>query len=119
MEALPPLASYAFFSMLTSSTSLTYSYHPSDKTTGSMERDENYVPKTRSELGLKPASQMKRTDYQEIFEETPIFTLGRMIVMQTLGWQLYLTFNTLGSPMYPAGTNVCPLFLSRLCVLSC
>jgi hypothetical protein len=33
-------------------------------------------------------------------------TLVRMIIMQTMGWQLYLTYNTLGSPMYPDGTNV-------------
>lgn len=71
-----------------------------------MERDENYVPKTRSELKLADDKVLKRTDYQEIFEETPIFTLLRMVVMQTMGWQLYLTYNTLGSPMYPEGTNV-------------
>jgi len=40
-----------------------------------------------------------------MFGETPIWTLCRMIVMQSMGWQLYLTYNTLGSPMYPPGTN--------------
>ncbi|KAF9511437.1 hypothetical protein BS47DRAFT_1318887 [Hydnum rufescens UP504] len=75
------------------------------KSTASMERDENYVPKTRSRLGMAPESVMRRHDYQEILEETPIWTLFRMIIMQTMGWQLYLTYNTLGNPMYPDGTN--------------
>lgn len=71
-----------------------------------MERDENYVPKTRKELNMAPAETMKTKDYAEIFEETPIYTLARMVIMQFIGWQMYLTFNTLGSPMYPPGTNV-------------
>lgn len=73
-----------------------------------MERDENYVPKTRDELKMAPATTMKTKDYTDIFEETPIYTLFRMVIMQFIGWQLYLTFNTLGSPMYPPGTNVSP-----------
>ena len=77
-----------------------------DKTTGSMERDENYVPKTRSEYKLAPEASMKKQDYKDIFEETPIFVFARMLIMQTMGWNLYLTYNTLGSPMYPPGTNV-------------
>ncbi|KAF8324722.1 fatty acid conjugase [Cantharellus anzutake] len=82
-----------------------HSHHLHHKTTGSMERDENYVPKTRSELKMASGDMMKRADYEEIFGETPIWTLGRMLVMQLMGWQLYLTYNTLGSPMYPPGTN--------------
>ena len=77
-----------------------------DKSTGSMERDENYVPKTRSELGLAPEKLMKRRDYQEIFEEAPIYTILRMLLMQSVGWVVYLTVNSLGSPMYPKGTGV-------------
>lgn len=82
-----------------------HSHHLHHKATGSMERDENYVPKTRTELNLAPESSMKRSDYTEIFEETPIFVLARMFIMQSMGWWLYLTYNTLGSPMYPEGTN--------------
>lgn len=29
-----------------------------------------------------------------------------MLLMQLLGWQSYLLQNTLGSPIYPPGTNV-------------
>ena len=71
-----------------------------------MERDENYLPRARSELNMAPQESMKKADYEEIFGETPVYTLLRMAVMQLLGWQLYLTYNTLGSPMYPPGTNV-------------
>lgn len=34
-----------------------------------MERDENYVPKTRSELDMPSRETMKTNDYMEMFEE--------------------------------------------------
>lgn len=71
-----------------------------------MERDENFVPRTRTEYKLPPAVVAKVSDYHEIFEETPIYTLGRMLVMQAIGMQYYLATNAMGSPMYPEGTNV-------------
>lgn len=75
----------------------------------SMERDENYVPRTRTDYKLPPASSAHVTDYHEIFEETPIYTLVRMLLMQALGMQFYLARNSLGSPMYPEGANVSAL----------
>ena len=71
-----------------------------------MERDENYVPRTRKDCGLPPESHAQPLDYHEVFEETPLYTLFRMVAMQLLGWQSYLLQNTLGSHMYPPGTNV-------------
>jgi hypothetical protein len=76
------------------------------KATGLLEKDENFVPRTRSDYGLPPASQARAVDYHEIFEETPIYTLLRMLFMQAFGWQYYLFTNAMGSPMYPPGTNV-------------
>ncbi|CAK5272305.1 unnamed protein product [Mycena citricolor] len=76
------------------------SHHTHHKTVGSIERDENYVPRTKSELGITTKEQL-----HEMFEETPLYTLVRMCVMQLLGFQVYLLFNTLGSPHDPAGTN--------------
>ena len=73
---------------------------------GSVEREENYVPRTRSDYALPAENIAHVTDYHDVFEETPIYTLGRMVLMQLLGWQAYLCFNTLGSPSYPEGTNV-------------
>lgn len=64
------------------------------------------MPRTRSDYGLPPEKECQKLDYREIFEDTPLFTLGRMVLMQLLGWQAYLVCNALGSPMYPSGTNV-------------
>ncbi|KIY43773.1 hypothetical protein FISHEDRAFT_52616 [Fistulina hepatica ATCC 64428] len=75
------------------------------KTTASMERDENYVPYVRSDYNLPPEKKATRADYAEVFEETPLWTMGRMLIMQGLGWWIYLTQNTMGSKKYPKGTN--------------
>ncbi|KAF9467195.1 fatty acid conjugase [Collybia nuda] len=80
-------------------------HHAHHKATMCMERDENYVPRTRADYKLPPASSALAADYHEIFEETPIYTLVRMLFMQALGMQFYLARNSLGSPMYPDGTN--------------
>ncbi|KAG6834999.1 hypothetical protein H0H93_005702 [Arthromyces matolae] len=71
----------------------------------SMERDENYIPYLRSEYNLPPSDKSKKFDYAEVFEETPIWTLFRIFIMQGFGWWLYLAQNTMGSKMYPPGTN--------------
>jgi len=49
-----------------------------------MERDENYVPYTRSQFKLPNEKTAKKADYDEIFEETPLYTLIRMFIMQGL-----------------------------------
>lgn len=82
-------------------------HHAHHKATVSIERDENYVPRTRSDFGLPPESTARLVDYHELFEETPIYTVARMLLMQLLGWQIYLTLDTMGSPRHPKGTNVC------------
>ena len=56
----------------------------SQKAVGSMERDENYVPHLRSHYKLPPQERARYADYAEVFEETPIMTLFRMLVMQAL-----------------------------------
>lgn len=81
-------------------------HHAHHKATMSVERDENYVPSTRKKCGLPPASTALISDYHEVFEETPIYTLGRLLFMQILGWQYYLFTNAMGSPRHPLGTNV-------------
>lgn len=47
-----------------------------------MERDENYVPYTRGQYKLPDAQSAKQADYEEILEETPIYTLYRLFIMQ-------------------------------------
>ncbi|KAG6885730.1 hypothetical protein C0993_010557 [Termitomyces sp. T159_Od127] len=81
------------------------SHHAHHKATMSVERDENFVPRTRTEYGLPPENIAHVNDYHEIFEETPIYTLLRMLFMQALGWQYYLLTNALGNQMYPPWTN--------------
>ncbi|KAK6978221.1 delta-12 fatty acid desaturase [Favolaschia claudopus] len=94
------------------------------KAVGSMERDENYVPALRSGLSLRPdhvkgqesppQNHRQEFDYNEVFEDTPIVVLGKMLIMQLLGLQMYFVANTMGSPSYPKGTNhfspLSPLF---------
>jgi len=81
------------------------SHNAHHKAVGSIERDENYVPYSRSDYSLPPQERAHRADYSEMFEETPIVTLWRMILMQICGWWLYLGCNMMGSKIYPAGTN--------------
>ncbi|EIN09215.1 delta-12 fatty acid desaturase protein, partial [Punctularia strigosozonata HHB-11173 SS5] len=75
------------------------------KATGSIKKDENFVPRTRAELGLPPWSEITAADYKEILEETPIYVLINLLVTQLLGLQLYMSINAGGSLRYPRGTN--------------
>ena len=53
------------------------------KHAGSVERDEVYVPAFRSEIrSLPPQDEATEHDYMDAFEETPVFTLFRMVIMQ-------------------------------------
>ncbi|KAF8220067.1 hypothetical protein L208DRAFT_1455665 [Tricholoma matsutake] len=80
-------------------------HHAHHKATASMERDENYVPYTRSEYNLPEEKKATKADYAEVFEDTPLYTMIRMFIMQGFGWWIYLVKNTMGSKMYPPGTN--------------
>ncbi|KAI0322958.1 delta-12 fatty acid desaturase protein [Amylostereum chailletii] len=80
-------------------------HHAHHKATGSVERDENHVPYNREDFKLPPRPVARRSDYAEVFEEAPLFTLVRVFIMQAFGWWLYLTQNTLGAKHHPRGTN--------------
>lgn len=54
-----------------------------------MERDEVYVPKTRSDLGIPPEDSGV-IDYEDYFGDTPIFTLFMLIRQQLLAFPAYL-----------------------------
>ncbi|KAJ7623255.1 delta-12 fatty acid desaturase [Roridomyces roridus] len=81
------------------------SHHAHHKATMSVERDENYVPRTRKDCGLPDELAAKLSDYHEIFEDAPIYTLLRIAVMQVFGWPMYLFTNAMGSPRHPPYTN--------------
>jgi len=55
-----------------------------------MERDEVYVPKTRSDLGI-PADQGQHIDYEEYFGDTPVYTLIMLLFQQFLAFPAYLS----------------------------
>jgi hypothetical protein len=94
----------------------------SQKTANSVERDENFVPRTRTELGYpeKPAAVSHAEDDEEpeddtegdhhgesAFADAPIVLLIRMLLMQFFGMQYYLTTNAMGNLRHPAWwTNV-------------
>ncbi|KAF8878857.1 hypothetical protein BD779DRAFT_1676676 [Infundibulicybe gibba] len=67
-----------------------------------MERDEDHVPKTKSDLGI-PAYH-EGLDYKEILGDTPIYTLYMLIRQQVLAFPAYLLFNVSGQN-YPKWTN--------------
>ncbi|KAJ7111302.1 fatty acid desaturase-domain-containing protein [Mycena epipterygia] len=79
------------------------SHHRHHISHASMERDEVYVPKTRSDLGIPRAST--EIDYEEIFGDTPLFTLFMLIRQQLLAFPAYLLFNSSGQKHYPRWTN--------------
>ena len=49
-----------------------------------MEHDENYVPYLRSYYRLPSPSRATKVDYADMFDETPIVSLFRIVIMQLL-----------------------------------
>ncbi|KAG6889934.1 tRNA-dihydrouridine synthase 3 [Termitomyces sp. Mi166 len=80
------------------------SHHRHHSNHASMERDEVYVPKTRSDLGLKKEGHPD-LDYDEILGDTPIYTLYMLVRQQVLAFPAYLLFNVSGQKTYPKWTN--------------
>ena len=56
-----------------------------------MERDEVYVPKTRSDLGIPQEDEHHKIDYDEYFGDTPIYTLYMLLRQQLLAFPAYLS----------------------------
>ncbi|KAF8633792.1 hypothetical protein AX15_001262 [Amanita polypyramis BW_CC] len=82
------------------------SHHRHHRNHASMERDEVYVPKTRADLGIGiPEEGNAEIDYDELFGDTPLYTLYTLIQQQFLAFPAYLFFNVSGQKTYPSGTN--------------
>jgi len=58
------------------------------KHTGHVTKDQVFVPKTRSTLGID--------SHHSVFEDTPFISLIKLIGQQLFGWPLYLIFNSSG-----------------------
>jgi len=87
-----------------------------------MERDEVYVPKTRTDLGI-PQKPNHEIDWDELFGDTPIYTFYMLMRQQLFAFPAYLrkcllvrllafalivwstVFNVSGQKDYPAWTN--------------
>ena len=87
-----------------------------------MERDEVYVPKTRTDLGI-PHKSNHEIEWDELFGDTPIYTFYMLVHQQLLAFPAYLckdllvgclafglivrpaVFNVSGQKDYPAWTN--------------
>ncbi|KAL9572028.1 hypothetical protein ACKAV7_003745 [Fusarium commune] len=64
------------------------------KATGNMERDMVFVPRTREQH----ATRIGRIAYElsELTEETPAYTLLRLVMKQLVGWPSYILTNVTG-----------------------
>ncbi|TFK53232.1 hypothetical protein OE88DRAFT_1626954 [Heliocybe sulcata] len=81
------------------------SHHRHHSNHASMERDEVYVPKTRTDLGIPKESEGHHMDYDDYFGDTPIYTMYMLIRQQLLAFPAYLLFNVSGQKDYPKWTN--------------
>ncbi|CAK5276991.1 unnamed protein product [Mycena citricolor] len=75
------------------------------KGTNHLDRDETYLPPYRGDLGLPPASTARLEDYTDVLDDTPAYTLFKLVVRQFLGFQLYLLHNRKGNRKYPPWTS--------------
>ena len=54
------------------------------KSTNNLDRDETYVPPTRTDFKLPDGKVAVKMDYVKILEETPAFTLFKLFIRQFL-----------------------------------
>ncbi|KAF9517924.1 hypothetical protein BS47DRAFT_1427279 [Hydnum rufescens UP504] len=80
------------------------SHHRHHSNHASMEKDEVYVPKTRSDLGI-PLGKTEEIDWEHYLGDTPLFTLYMLVRQQVLAFPAYLLFNVSGQKSYPKWTN--------------
>jgi fatty acid desaturase len=59
-------------------------------------KDYHYVPPTREEYMESFTNRLQKID--DVAEDSPIYTLGRILVQQVLGWPMYLITNITAGP---------------------
>lgn len=95
---------------------ITHSQHHA--ATGHMSRDQVFVPKTRTQRGVKPlpenATKRERDGaldhslyekMDDLLEDAPIYSLINLTIQQLLGWPAYILMNASGQRRYPSWTN--------------
>ncbi len=107
-------------SLLTPYFSWRVSHHRHHSNHASMERDETYVPKTRSDLGI--SADATPNEIEHLLEDTPLYTLFMLIKQQIFAFDAYLrewyatrsfrvnlthqeVYNVSGQVTYPKWTN--------------
>jgi len=80
--------------------------------TGHVDRDEVFVPRTRTEKGIPPKgdASIKKVvkngiELDELLEDVPLYRLFWLVMQQLVGWPLYLFTNVTSNSSYPEGTN--------------
>ena len=74
------------------------------KSTGHMERDMVFLPKTRAEYARRVVRR-KIWELTEMAEETPIVTAYMLIARQLIGWPIYLLQNKTGHNFHARQTE--------------
>ncbi|OBZ66968.1 Delta(12) fatty acid desaturase [Grifola frondosa] len=69
---------------------------------GLMERDESWIPMTRSELKIPSEGHIEYSDY---LDDTPIYALFRLVRRQLLGIPAYFLVNVSGRSGLPGWTS--------------
>jgi hypothetical protein len=54
------------------------------KSTNNLERDETFIPPTRKDFKLPDGNVAVKMDYKDVLEETPLFTLFKLVMRQLL-----------------------------------
>ncbi|KAJ3559623.1 hypothetical protein NM688_g226 [Phlebia brevispora] len=91
--------------LLTPYFSWKYSHHLHHSYIGLIEREEAFVPVTRSNLGIPEDRKGSTVNFEEYFSDTPIWTLCMLLQHQLLGLMAYFFFNVSGRKDYPRGTS--------------
>ncbi|CEG69824.1 Putative Delta-12-fatty acid desaturase [Rhizopus microsporus] len=74
-----------------------FSHSRHHKATGHMTKDQVFLPKTRTKVGLPPRDKDPHPDGpHDALDEAPIVVFYRMFVMFVFGWPAYLFINATG-----------------------
>ncbi|CAK5266784.1 unnamed protein product [Mycena citricolor] len=89
--------------LLTPYFSWRYVHHRHHSHHASIENDEVYVPHTRKELNLPEHTE--GLELEELFGDTPLYTLTMLLIQQFIAFPAYLLFNVSGQQRYPKYSN--------------
>ncbi|KAJ2785703.1 hypothetical protein H4R18_000394 [Coemansia javaensis] len=80
----------------------THSQH--HKNTNNMNRDEVFVPRTKSFRGLQGKRSTPAWIEDSVFEDAPLYHVAQVVAQSLFGWPLYLYRNASG-PKYARGAS--------------